>query len=76
MPEAKISSRLRELPDSATNAEALAWVANQRRILDRWDDLPDASSRSMTPELRRQAQEELDVMERMIRENMAFPDSA
>jgi len=76
MPEGQITSRLRELPDNATNAEALAWVATQRRILDRWDDLPDASSRSMTPELRKQAHEELDVMERMIRENMALPDSA
>lgn len=76
MPGVQITSKLRELPDNATHAEALTWVATQRRILDRWDDLPDASSRSMTPELRKQAHEELDTMERMIRENMSRCEGA
>ena len=76
MPESQITSLMRGLPENATNAEALAWVANMRRIVDRWDALPDASSRSMTPELRKQAHEELDAVERSVHRNMALPEGA
>ena len=76
MADAQIKSLMRELPANATNAEALAWVARMRRIVDRWEELPEYSSRSMTPELRKQAHEELDSVERMVHANMAVPEGA
>jgi hypothetical protein len=76
MAEAQITLPIHDLPADATNAEALAWVARMRRIVDRWYDLPDASSRSMTTELRKELRDELDTMERMVRDNMALPEWA
>ena len=65
-----------DLPANATNAEALAWVARMRRLLDRWETLPGHESRSMTPELGQQAYAELDEVERNVRRNMAAPEGA
>jgi hypothetical protein len=62
---------LNELPATATCGEGLAWVNRMRRILDRWDDLPDAAQRMMTPELKVQANAELDQVEETIRRTMA-----
>ena len=69
-----VTSLLRELPANATNAEALAWVSRMRRLIDRWEELPRYGMHSMTPDLKRQAHEELDAMERSVRRNMALPD--
>jgi hypothetical protein len=66
---------LPELPAKATNAEALAWVTRMRRLVDRWEALPGYQS-FMTPELRRQAHEELDEVELSIRRNMSVPKGA
>ena len=71
MPDTNPVIKLSELPAHATNAEALEWVAGMRRVLDRWETLPGYKERSMTPELERQAREELDEVERSIRRNMA-----
>ncbi len=76
MPEPQITLPIHDLPADATNAEALAWVARMRRIVDRWYDLPDAPSRSMTPELRKELSDELDTLERMVRQDMALPEGA
>jgi hypothetical protein len=67
---------LQELPAKATNAEALAWVTRMRRLVDRWEALPGYQSFSMTPELRRQAHEELNEVELSIRRNMSVPEGA
>jgi hypothetical protein len=67
---------MNELPGNATNSEALAWVNRMRRLLDRWETLPEVANRSLTPELRRQAHGELDEVERSIRRNMALPHNA
>jgi len=63
---------LRELPCTATNADALAWVARMRRRIDRWESLPEHGSRSMSPDLRRRAREELDEVEHSVRRNMSL----
>ena len=70
MPALTSLNTLRELPSNATNGEALDWVENMRRIVDRWNTLPDHENRSMTPELHRQAHTGLDELEKMIRRNM------
>jgi hypothetical protein len=67
---------MNELPGNATNSEALAWVNRMRRLLDRWETLPEVANRSPTPELKRQAHGELDEVERSIRRNMALPKNA
>jgi hypothetical protein len=67
---------MNELPGNATNSEALAWVTRMRRLLDRWETLPEVASRSLTPELKRHAHGELDEVERGIRRNMALPHNA
>jgi len=64
-------STLRPLPANATNGEALEWVEDMRRIVHRWDTLPDHEKRSMKPEVKRQALAEFDELERMIRRNMS-----
>jgi len=63
-------STMAELPADATNVEALAWVGDMRRLLYRWEALPDHDRRSMTPEAKRRAYAELDSTETMIRRNM------
>jgi len=63
-------STIAELPANATNGEALAWVGDMRRLLDRWETLPDHDRRSMTPEVKQRAYCELDTTEAMIRRNM------
>ena len=70
MPDANTLSVLNELPRNATNAEALAWVGRMRRLLDRWETLPEYESRSMTPELKQKARAELDQVERSVLRNM------
>jgi hypothetical protein len=67
---------LQELPANATNAEALDWVSRMRRVVDRWESLPGYKSFSMTPELRRQAYEELDAVELSVRRNISAPEGA
>jgi hypothetical protein len=67
---------LTELPADATNAQALAWVARMRRMLDRWEMLPGHDTRSMTPELRQQAYDELAELEQRIDRNMQIPQGA
>ena len=71
MPETVAVLPLHEMPADATNAEALAWVNRMRRLLDRWENLPDHEGRSMTPKLMLQAREELDEVERGVHRNMA-----
>ncbi len=71
MPEPTFISLLRELPADATNEEALAWINRMRRVEGWWDELPGHAGKSIPPEVRKQALEELDVLERMVRENMA-----
>ena len=56
------------LPAKATNCEALAWVSRMRRIVDRWEALPDGVA--VTPERKQRAYRELDKTEAMIRGNM------
>lgn len=73
MPDANAVSLFHELPESATNGEALVWVSRMRRVLDRWETLPEYANRSMTAELRNQAHAELDEVERSIRRDMALP---
>jgi hypothetical protein len=63
-------STVAELPASATNADALAWVSDMRRLLDRWETLPDHDRRSMTQDAKRRAYDELDKTETLIRRNM------
>lgn len=67
---------LRELPADATNEEALAWVNRMRHVAAWWNDLPEYASQSIPPELRKEVQEELDKMERMLRKDMASPADA
>jgi len=67
---------LQELPADATNAEALDWVRRMRRVVDRWESLPGYKAFSMTPELRRQAHEELDAVELSVRRNISTPGGA
>jgi hypothetical protein len=64
------------MPADATNEEALAWVNRMRHVANWWDELPEFASQSIPPELRKQAHEELDTLERMVRENMAGPETA
>ena len=71
----QFTSLLKGLPDDATNEEALAWVDRMRHVTDWWDELPQYASQSIPPELRKQAREELDTMERMVRENMATTEA-
>jgi superfamily II RNA helicase len=66
---------LTELPANSTNAEALEWVRRMRRLVDRWEELPGYKSFSMTPQLRRQAHQELDEVELGVRRNMAEPET-
>ena len=63
------------LPENATYEEATAWLARMRRLVDRWDDLPNSQSRSMTAQGKREVYAELDVLEEMIRRNMAIASS-
>ena len=65
-----------ELPADATNAEALAWVSRMRRVVDRWETLPGYQERSMTPELRKEAYDQLADLERGIERNMGIPQGA
>ena len=67
---------LNELPACATNAEALAWVSRMRRVVDRWETLPGYQKRSMTPELRQEAYDQLADLERSIERNMQSPQGA
>lgn len=76
MRDETVVSLLNELPDSASNTEALAWVKRMRRIIDRWESLPAYAVRSMTPELKRQAHAELDEVEHTIRRHMALQGGA
>ena len=76
MADAQAVLAMNELPRHATNSEALAWVNRMRRLLDRWETLPEVANRSLTPELKRQAHGELDEVERGIRRNMALPHNA
>ena len=73
MPDTNTVPFLDKLPADATNAEATQWLNRMRRLLDRWENLPDHEGRSMTPELMRQAREELDELESSISRNMACP---
>jgi hypothetical protein len=59
------------LPADATYAEAILWLEKMRRVVDRWDDLPDAHRCSMTPQGKREAHAELDLLEDKIRRDMA-----
>ena len=76
MTAAQITSRMSGLPENATNAEALVWVERMRRIVDRWDALPGSEMSSMTPELKKEAHEQLDKVAQMVRKNMALPEGA
>ena len=67
---------LHELSVGATNAEALAWVARMRRVVDRWETLPGYQERSMTPELRQESYDQLADLERSIERNMQIPHGA
>ena len=67
---------LNELPAGATNAEALAWVARMRRMLDRWETFPRYQERSMTPEPRQETYDQLADLERSIESNMQIPRGA
>ncbi len=69
-------SALLPLPADATNAEALAWVARMRRVVDRWEMLPGYEQRSMTPELRQEVYGQLADLERSIERNMQMPEGA
>ena len=60
------------LPADATFAEATEWVKRMRRLVDRWDTLPQSAARSMTPELKQEVHAELDLVEETIRRDMAM----
>ena len=64
------------LPGSATPEEALAWVKRTRRIIESQDKLPTWECSSLTPEMKRQAQEELDEAEHRLRRDLAMLKSA
>jgi hypothetical protein len=67
---------LNQLPGDATNAEALHWVNRMRRLLDRWEALPEYAGRSMTDELRGEISHQLADLEDSIRGNMRVPPGA
>jgi hypothetical protein len=71
MPDAEPLAWIRRLPDDATYDEALAWINGMRRLLDRWDKLPDADIRLMPPDEREEAYRELDLAECDIRRHIA-----
>lgn len=62
---------LTTLPADATYGEAILWLEKMRRVVDRWDDLPDAHRCSMTPQAKREVHAELDLLEDKIRRDMA-----
>jgi hypothetical protein len=64
-----------ELPADATNGEALAWVDRFRRILDRWELLPDCHRCGITEEIKSMSRKDLDELEQSIRRNMMTPAS-
>jgi hypothetical protein len=66
---------LNRLPANATFGEAMEWVTRMRRLIDRWDTLPESATRSMTPELRQEAYAQLDVVEETIHRDMAMANS-
>jgi hypothetical protein len=66
---------LTALPENATYEEASAWLMRMRRLVDRWDDLPQSTSRSMTAQGKREVYAELDVLEEMIHRDMAIASS-
>jgi hypothetical protein len=76
MADAPALSLLNELPANATYAEALAWATRMRCVVDRWETLPGYADRSMTPELRQQAYNQLADLKRTIERNMQLPVDA
>lgn len=72
---AQFTSLLKELPADATNEEALAWVNRMRHVANWWDELPEYGAQPVPSEVRKEVIEELDLMERMVRENMATPEA-
>jgi hypothetical protein len=63
-------SVLTDLPANATNSEAIEWLGRMRRLVNRWDRLPDAANRSMTPDVRRLAERQLDKIEMTLATDM------
>lgn len=63
---------LTTLPDEATYAEAMEWLKKMRRVMDRWDTLPDAGRWHMTPDIKQEVYAELDVLEEKIRRDMTM----
>jgi hypothetical protein len=63
---------LMSLPSGATFAEAMRWLKRMRRLVDRWDSLPGAEHRSMTPEAKQEVRAELDLLEDAIHRDMAM----
>lgn len=61
---------LQPLPATATNADALALLDRMRRLVARWETLPDHENRSMTSARKKQANRVLDELEESIRRNM------
>jgi len=67
---------LNELSACASNGGALAWVSRMRRVVDRWETLPGYEQRSMTPQLRQEAYDQLADLERSIERDMGIPQGA
>lgn len=63
--------RLTVLPADATYAEAMQWLTRMRRIVERFEDLPDAYRFAMPPDAKREVHAELDLLEDKIRHDMA-----
>jgi hypothetical protein len=47
-----------------------------RRVVDRWETLPGYRERSMTPQLRQEAYDQLADLQRSIERNMGIPQGA
>jgi len=65
-----VTALFSELPANATNQQGLEWLERIRRVLVRWEELPANETHMMTPEIAKQAIDELNEMERLIYRDM------
>jgi hypothetical protein len=75
MTDTNTVTSLATLPANATFGEAMAWLDRMRRLIDRWDTLPESATRSMTPVSKREAYAELDLMKDTLLREMAMANT-
>jgi hypothetical protein len=63
MPETEPLAWIRKLSKNATFDEAISWVKRMRRLLDRWDKLPDADIFFIPPQMKEELYAALDLAE-------------